>query len=71
MKNYHHLSVKGLVYLFSLSLITFGACSDEESPKMPFNPGQSSYVYAFNEGQLLDNPETAYSGENEGDHPRN
>jgi phage terminase large subunit-like protein len=30
-----------------------------------------SYSYGFNEGQLLDDPATAYDGEGEGDHPRN
>lgn len=31
----------------------------------------SSYSYGFNEGQLLDDPATAYNGDGEGDHPRN
>ena len=30
-----------------------------------------SYSYGFNEGQLLDDPATAYDGDGEGDHPRN
>lgn len=30
-----------------------------------------SYSYGFNEGQLLDNPATAYDGDGAGDHPRN
>jgi len=30
-----------------------------------------SFSYGFNEGQLLDDPDTAYDGDGEGDHPRN
>ena len=30
-----------------------------------------SYSYGFNEGQLLDDPATAYDGDGAGDHPRN
>jgi len=30
-----------------------------------------TFSYGFNEGQLLDNPDTAYDGDGEGDHPRN
>lgn len=30
-----------------------------------------TYTYGFNEGQLLDNPATAYDGDGAGDHPRN
>jgi len=40
------------------------------------DPGDSSlrtesYTYGFNEGQLLDDPNTAYDGDGAGDHPRN
>lgn len=30
-----------------------------------------TFSYGFNEGQLLDNPDTAYDGDGAGDHPRN
>ncbi|REL39036.1 hypothetical protein DYD21_03510 [Rhodohalobacter sp. SW132] len=30
-----------------------------------------SFTYGFNEGQLLDNPDTAYDGDGDGDHARN
>ncbi len=31
----------------------------------------AEFMYAFNEGQLLENPDTAYDGDGAGDHPRN
>lgn len=37
---------------------------------MPFSPAMESVDYGFHEGQLLDNPATAYDRDGEGEHPR-
>ncbi|TVP53129.1 MAG: hypothetical protein EA341_01585 [Mongoliibacter sp.] len=57
--------------LVAASAFTFSSCNDDEMEPMPSMPGMESFEYAFNEGQLLNSPETAYDGDGGGDHPRN
>lgn len=72
MKNHLKLLRKWSLGMALVSAVGFSACNDDPEPDMaPMMPGMESYNYAFNEGQLLDNQATAYSGEGEGDHPRN
>jgi hypothetical protein len=57
------------LYLFAMLLFVgaFSACNDDpDQEPMPMLE-MESFTYAFNEGQLLDSPATAYEGE----HPRN
>ncbi|TVR16317.1 MAG: hypothetical protein EA391_08355, partial [Balneolaceae bacterium] len=57
-----------LLLFAAASLSLFTACSDDNDPVGGMDDLRSvSYTYAFNEGQLLDNVETAYRG----DHNRN
>ncbi|MEX2565715.1 MAG: hypothetical protein WD431_07230 [Cyclobacteriaceae bacterium] len=71
MKNHLKLLRKWCLGMTLVSAVGFSACNDDPEPEMPFTPGMETFDYAFNEGQLLDNPATAYNGDGEGDHPRN
>ena len=50
-----------------VSLIFFTACGDDSMPvdPGPDDPVSASFSYAFNEGQLLDDVNTAYRGEHD------
>lgn len=71
MKKYWNVTKTMSLGLMVAGLGLFSACNDDPEPEMPFTPGMETFDYAFNEGQLLDNPATAYNGDGEGDHPRN
>jgi hypothetical protein len=72
MKNHLKLLRKWSLGMALVSAVGFSACNDDPEPDMPpILPGMEAFDYAFNEGQLLDNPSTAYNGDGEGDHPRN
>lgn len=64
-----------IMLLFSFGI--FAACSDDSPTSIDMNGDDetelrsASYSYAFNEGQLLDDPDTAYNSSEDGDHPRN
>jgi len=65
MKNLLRLTV---LLFTAASLSLFTGCSDDNGPVGGMDDLRSvSYTYAFNEGQLLDNVDTAYRG----DHQRN
>ncbi|SEJ74932.1 hypothetical protein SAMN05192553_11120 [Cyclobacterium xiamenense] len=57
--------------LLAAGIGLFTACNEDPEPEMPFTPGMETFDYGFNEGQLLNNPATAYNGDGAGDHPRN
>lgn len=59
------------VGLLAAGMALFTACNEDPEPEMPFTPGMETFDYGFNEGQLLNNPATAYNGDGAGDHPRN
>lgn len=61
------------LYLFAMLLFAggFSACNDDNDNPPARMLEMESFEYAFNEGQLLNSPATAYSGDGEGDHPRN
>ena len=60
-------------YLFAMLLFAgiFSACNDDNDNPPARMLEMESFEYAFNEGQLLNSPATAYSGDGDGDHPRN
>jgi hypothetical protein len=59
------------VGLLAAGMALFTACNEDPEPEMPFTPSMETFSYGFNEGQLLNNPATAYDGDGAGDHPRN
>ncbi|WP_194975261.1 hypothetical protein [Aquiflexum lacus] len=61
------------LYLFAMLLFVgaFSACNDDNDQEPMRMLEMESFTYAFNEGQLLNSPATAYDGDGEGDHPRN
>ncbi len=71
MKNSIKLTGKYLSFLMIGALGVFSSCTDDETPDVRPDLRSQTFEYAFNEGQLLNDPATAYSGDGEGDHPRN
>lgn len=49
----------------------FSACNEDSPLAPPAELRSESFTYAFNEGQLLGNTDTAYNSDEAGDHPRN
>lgn len=71
MKKYLNLNKTLSLGIVAAGLGLFTACNDDPEPEMPFTPGMETFDYGFNEGQLLNDPATAYNGDGDGDHPRN
>lgn len=70
------LTLPVVLFLFLFGFVA--ACSDDSGSSIDPNGDDdteelrtASYSYAFNEGQLLGDPDTAYDATEEGDHPRN
>jgi hypothetical protein len=67
---------KKIQLLLTLSALLIGstllsACGEDSPVAPPAELRSESFTYAFNEGQLLDNTDTAYNSDEAGDHPRN